>query len=112
MKFYFNLALCVMLLAGCRSEHTIEVTNYSDFARSEIVEADMSEIENIFGKSQFRILDPEGNEIPYQVTYDKKLIFPLPWVPARAFHTPWRKVPRRNATLSYAVRCIPRGWTT
>lgn len=76
MKFYFNLALCVMLLASCRSEHTIEVTNYSDFARSEIVEADMSEIENIFGKSQFRILDPEGNEIPYQVTYDKKLIFP------------------------------------
>ena len=56
----------------------IVITNNSDTDRTnEIV--DFSEI-NIFatvGNKDFIITDKDGNEIPYQRTYDSRIIFPV-----------------------------------
>lgn len=51
---------------------TIKVENPYDFIRqSEIVET-----ENRFGKN-FHIVDVKGKQIPHQITYDGRLIFPV-----------------------------------
>lgn len=58
---------------------TVTVSNPLDIDRSEMVEVSMDEISNwlkLADTAQIVVLDAEGTEIPYQITYDDKVIFP------------------------------------
>lgn len=70
-------AAIVSACASCTGGHTIRVENQSDINRSdEIVEVDI----NAFGDlvpGDFVIRDQAGKEVPYQLTHDAKLIFPV-----------------------------------
>ncbi len=72
--------LLIALTFACSSDNgkTISISNTSDFERTnEIVELDYATITDLFKEGQFIIADLNGKEIPYQITYDKKLIFPV-----------------------------------
>ena len=59
---------------------TVTVTNPLAMDRSdEMVEVSMTEISNLLNladTAQIVVLNVEGEQVPYQVTYDDKLIFP------------------------------------
>ena len=59
---------------------TVTVTNPLAMERSgEMIELSMAEISNrlkLADTAQIVVLDAEGQEVPYQVTYDDKIIFP------------------------------------
>lgn len=59
---------------------TVTVTNPLAVERSnEMVELSMAEISNCLNladTAQIVVLDAEGQQVPYQITYDEKLIFP------------------------------------
>lgn len=60
-------------LASCATKPDITVSNPSGFDRSgEMVEVDAS----VCPQGPFAIVDAEGEEVPYQLTSDGKLIFP------------------------------------
>lgn len=77
MKIYVYSVCVALLAASCAREHTIEVTNASALDRNEIVELDAEEVAAVCDDSAFILRDTDGKEIPYQLTYDGKLIFPL-----------------------------------
>jgi hypothetical protein len=64
-------------LAACTGGHVIEVKNPTALNREEIVELDLSVLRSVRGDEPFRLLDSYGFELPYQVTYDKKVVFPV-----------------------------------
>ena len=73
------MALAAVLTAAsaCTTRHEIAVTNPSDFDReNEVTEVDMALVSGIADGESFRLLDRNGDEVPYQITYDGKLIFP------------------------------------
>ncbi|MDE5628385.1 MAG: DUF4861 domain-containing protein [Muribaculaceae bacterium] len=66
-----------MALSSCAEVHTITVSNDSDIERSaEIVEIDAGILDSIMRHKPFRILDADNRELPYQRTFDGKVIFP------------------------------------
>lgn len=70
--------LCLALLTtSCTRERIIEVTNTSELNRDELVEIDGNKVAEEYGTSPFVLTAADGTEIPYQLTYDGKLIFPL-----------------------------------
>ena len=83
MKKFFNLALLV-LLTSCASRQnanfTITVTNNQDFDRiEEFVEVPISAIAKqvkLVDEEQYIVVNSEGNQIPYQITYDDNILFP------------------------------------
>ncbi|MDE6339707.1 MAG: DUF4861 domain-containing protein, partial [Muribaculaceae bacterium] len=71
------IATLGMFAGACSSPQEIAVTNPSDFDRTEeIVEIDTTLILGSRSGKEFKIVDSKGQEIPYQLTYDGKLIFP------------------------------------
>lgn len=74
--------ICLLLAAtafACTQENSVDVTvtNPSSIARSnEIAEISMDEVAKLNGEP-FIISDNNGTQIPYQITYDKKIIFPV-----------------------------------
>ena len=76
MKKIISLFLAATAFA-CTQEKSVDVTvtNPSAIARSnEITEISMDAVAKLNGKS-FIISDNNGTQIPYQITYDKKIIF-------------------------------------
>lgn len=75
------ILLAAICLAGCSSSPIeLTISNDMDFDRNEeMVEVEMSTLAEL--PRQFVVLDAENNQVPYQVTYDGKLIF-LASVPA------------------------------
>ena len=76
----YILAILIFLtiFSGCSKAHTISVSNDSDFPReNEIVELNLENIPNMNISQSFRLIDEKNMEIPYQLTYDNKLIFPV-----------------------------------
>lgn len=75
-------AVGAALLTGCGESSGLKVlvTNSTQDARTqeitEISAALVFERLNLNDMDQFVIYDEEGNEIPYQLTYDEKVIFP------------------------------------
>ena len=73
----------VAILAGCSESTGLKVLVKN--TTSEVREHEMTEIatEIVFERlqlsdtDQFVIYDNEGNEIPYQLTYDEKVVFPV-----------------------------------
>ena len=65
------------VLGSCGQDRKITVTNPIDLDREgEMVELDMASLAGILPEEGFLILDGNGQEVPYQVTSDDKLIFP------------------------------------
>lgn len=84
------LAAVTIAASACSAKHEIAVTNPSDLDRTdEIVEVDAAPLKSMFGDKSFRILDVKGRDVPYQLTYDGKIIFPA--------------TVKSGATVSYTV---------
>ena len=78
---YFPL---IVLLASCShkksSDFIVTVTNDQGFDREELVEVPISAISEqlrLIDEEQYIVLDAKGNQVPYQITYDDKLLFPV-----------------------------------
>ncbi len=76
---YLFLFLALPMFSCSHQEKIIElsITNPSGFDRKkEIVEVNAGVVQSLEA-DEFIIIDSDGNQIPYQVTYDGKLIFPV-----------------------------------
>ena len=83
MKKYFSLPL-LALLTACgpkqSTDFTVTVTNDLSFDRAEMVEVPISEVAKkvqLIDEEQYIVLDAEGNQVAYQITYDDNLLFPV-----------------------------------
>lgn len=83
MKHISHILISLFLLTACSAKHTVEVTisnNTPNDRKEEIVEIGLKEITGRMqtaDTSSFVILDDKEKEIPYQITYDQKIIFPV-----------------------------------
>ena len=83
MKKLFFLTLLVFL-ASCATrqngDFTVTVTNDQAFDRvEEFVEVPISAVAKqvrLIDEEQYIVLDAEGNQVPYQITYDDNILFP------------------------------------
>lgn len=82
MKKLIYLAL-FLLLASCgpnpATDFTVTITNDQAFDREELVEVPISDVAKkvkLIDEEQYIILDAEGNQVPYQITWDDNLLFP------------------------------------
>ena len=71
------------LLVGCSPKQSedfaIIVSNDQAFDREELIEVPISDISKrvkLVDEEQYIILDANGNQVAYQITYDDKLLFP------------------------------------
>lgn len=79
---YLILLLLTVLFTSCSKEHVITIINNSEIERvAEITEIDLSEVTQFTDNEEFRLVDSDGKEIPYQITYDDKVIFPITMSP-------------------------------
>ena len=71
-----SAVVSILLLAGCcNCVYTVTVTNPTDADRHpEMVELDLQDLGLTEGES-FIVKNESGDEIPYQITYDDKVIF-------------------------------------
>lgn len=82
MKKIFLAAATVLMMFSCTQKEpvTVTVTNPISIDRNgEMVEISMAEISSKLGlpdTAQIIIVDENGLEVPYQITYDEMLIFP------------------------------------
>ncbi|ADV42789.1 DUF4861 domain-containing protein [Bacteroides helcogenes] len=82
MKKLLLLCMTVLFCFACGESKTVTVTvtNPLGMERSgEMLELSMAEISNrlnLADTAQVIVLDGEGRQVPYQITYDEKLIFP------------------------------------
>lgn len=83
-KIFILSTVILMFCAACaenRQPMTVTVTNPLSFDRSgEMVEIPMSDVTaklKLADTAQITVLDIDGQQVPYQVTYDEKLIFPV-----------------------------------
>ena len=82
MKKLFLLIAAVCACLACTESKTVTVTvaNPTDMQRDgEMVEVAMSEVTgklNLADTAQIIVVDADGKQVPYQITYDEKVIFP------------------------------------
>ena len=78
--FLFFLALLASCSQRLSTPFTVIVSNDQSFARTdELVEVPISAIAEqltLIGEEQYIILDADGCQVPYQITYDHHLLFP------------------------------------
>lgn len=88
------MAALFCFACGDSENVTVTVTNPLNMERSnEMVEVSMERIANQLGladTAQIIVLDVDGQQVPYQITYDEKVIFPV-------------KV-AANATATYTIK--------
>lgn len=83
MKKTFSFLSLLALLAACSSKQNtdfvVTVSNDQAFDREELIEVPISDIAKsvkLIDEEQYIVLDGEGSQVPYQITYDDKLLFP------------------------------------
>lgn len=83
-KTLFAIAACAAgLLAGCSKSESVTVTISNPLGMErvgEMVEIPVDDIYkqlNLSDTAQFVIYDEKAQEVPYQLTYDDKVIFPV-----------------------------------
>lgn len=82
MKNLFLLCMAAFFCLACNESKTVTVTVTNPLAMErsgEMVEVPMAEISaklNLADTAQVVVLDAENQQVPYQITYDDKLIFP------------------------------------
>lgn len=92
MKKLLLLSIVSLFCFACGESKTVTVTVSNPLAMersNEIVELSIAEVSNrlnLADTAQVVIFDSEGKEIPYQITYDDKIIFPVA-VPGNATST-------------------------
>ena len=74
--FYSLLAVCAF---ACTQEKVVEITisNPSATDRTNEITEINSDVITKLESNSFVILDSNGSQIPYQITYDNKIIFPV-----------------------------------
>lgn len=77
MMKYAYITVLALLTTACSGQHTIEVGNPSALDRREIAALDLAELRDACGDGEFRIVTPDGAEVPYQLTFDGKVVFPV-----------------------------------
>lgn len=81
MKKILFVWMAAFVMIGCNESKTVTVTVTNDIASdrtAEMVEVSMAEVSALLqlsDDSQIVINDTEGTEIPYQITFDEKIIF-------------------------------------
>lgn len=82
MKNLFLLFATAFVLFACGQSKTVTVTVTNPTAlerNGEMVEVSMSEVSaqlQLADTAQIVVLDADGGQVPYQITYDEKVIFP------------------------------------
>ena len=67
-----------MALFACTTRHSIEISNPLDIDReNEVTAISLAEIRNVVGYSSFVITERNGKEVPYQITHDSLVVFPV-----------------------------------
>ncbi len=74
MKKFAAIAVAALALAACTSKTEITVENHSSVDRKEIVEVDLK---SVSVKAPFVVKAATGEDVPYQITHDGLLIFPV-----------------------------------
>ena len=83
MKKLVPLFLTALLFSCGQTRSTdfvVTVSNDQTFSREEMVEVPISDIAKnvqLIDEEQYIILDSRGNQVPYQITYDDNLLFPV-----------------------------------
>ena len=83
MKYISLFLTSLFLFASCTANRHVKVTvsnNTPNERNEEIIEISLKEISarlQLADSSHFIILDKDKKEIPYQITYDRKVIFPV-----------------------------------
>ena len=110
-KIFSCLAIGVAAVGCSNSTKSITVTNQLDIDRfDEITAVDMASLNLPAGKS-FVIVDSEGNEVPYQLTYDNLLIFPATVAANSSSDYTLRPALPLPSTPSSTVACFPSART-
>lgn len=82
MKNFILLSMAALFCFGCINSETLTVTVINPLAMErsgEMVEVSMNTVAgrlNLADTAQIVVLDADGHQVPYQITYDEKLIFP------------------------------------
>lgn len=82
MKNLLLLCMTAFFCLACNESKTVTVTVTNPLAlerSGEMVEVPMAEVSaklNLADTAQVVVLDAENQQVPYQITYDEKLIFP------------------------------------
>ena len=82
MKKLSLLAVVALILFACGESKTVTVTVANPAAlerNGEMVEVSMSDISaklQLADTAQIMVLDGDGQQVPYQITFDEKVIFP------------------------------------
>ena len=81
-KLFFFIATALVCFACNESKTvTVTVTNPTAMERTgEMVEISMSDVNSklqLADTAQIIVLDVDGQQVPYQITYDEKVIFPV-----------------------------------
>ena len=84
MKNTLVICTCILgLVTGCspiNDRQIITITNHLDLPRTEeLVEIPLKQLHlsMLAEDKTWVVLDSEGNQVPYQITYDSLLIFPV-----------------------------------
>ena len=80
-KLFFFIAIALVSFACTESKTvTVTVTNPTAMERAgEMVEVSMGDVSSMLqlaDTTQIVVLDADGQQVPYQITYDEKVIFP------------------------------------
>lgn len=82
MKKIFFILMTAFVMVACNESKTVTITVTNDIALdrlNEMVEVSMDEVATLLqlpNDGQIVINDAEGTEVPYQITFDEKIIFP------------------------------------
>lgn len=80
LVFLFLTALLFSCGQTRSTDFVVTVSNDQTFSREEMVEVPISDIAKnvqLIDEEQYVILDSKGNQVPYQITYDDNLLFPV-----------------------------------
>lgn len=84
MKKILFLLPCLPLFLSAKAHSALEVTNNLDFDRmGEIATIPVALVREAVGTDEFRLVDSDGLEVPYQLTHDAMVAFPTT-VPANS----------------------------
>lgn len=81
MKKILFILMAAFIMTACEESKTVTVTVTNDIALNragEMIEVSMDEVSTLLqlpNDGQIVISDAEGKEIPYQITFDEKIIF-------------------------------------
>ena len=120
-KILILFAVALIGFASCadsKQSMTVTVTNSLALERAgEMVEVPMSDVVaklKLADTAQIVVLDVDGQQVPYQVTYDEKVVFPVT-VGAnsdRRLLIPFNRAHRHLLMSLLAVNTTPNVWTT